>query len=226
MPEPDDELSDVFPEAALFVDDGEDAPSTSNGSSSGTYDVPTVEDVPSTERAPQHARTGPRTPLTDLIALVWSGAGTVLQRSDPVNVPVGRVLRFQAPIAGVRIDALISGTVVDRFLQPFAKHVDSAQGVGELVALPLMVAAYTRNPEIGFVIEPILRQVIEAQLLDMAPMLKKQAAKTRKAAESIGDLTETFDLQPGENPVDAVLAMWFAAPDGYTPPEPQTEQEP
>jgi hypothetical protein len=150
-----------------------------------------------------------RTPIADLVALAWGGVGTALVQTG-ADVPVGRVLQFEAPLAGKKIDELIAGTWLDTVLQPFAKQADKIEGLGAIVLFPLLVGAYERNQTIGPMVEPVLRQVVRATLTDMAPMLKKRQTDEKKAAAAIADLNDVFDIEPGEDPIQAILAAIFA----------------
>lgn len=182
----------------------------------------TVEDEREKPPVPKHGER--RTPLADLLQFGWGGLGTALIQTG-ADVPVGRVLQFQAPLAAKKLDEFLAGTWIDSLLQPLAKRADAVEGIGVLFAFPIAIAIYERNTELAPVMEPILRQVITATLIDMAPVLKKNAADTRKAAAAIADVTEAFEIPKGGDPIAYVLQSIFAPPPEYED-VPQPEQEP
>lgn len=168
------------------------------------------------------ASLGKREPLTDLVTFVWGGIGMALVQSH-ADPPVGRVMQFQAPLAGRKFDQLIAGTWLDALLQPLAKQADKIEGLGALVMFPLLVGAYERNPALEPIVAPILRQVVRSTLVDMAPVLRKQSAEAKKAAETVGNLNDLFDLPPDADPIDAVLMSIFAPPQQTVESETPTE---
>lgn len=206
----------------------EDPPEKRNGDGTGAEPQPdeagAVFEEPKEPKEPVERRPIPlfgRTSAADLLAFVWTGIGTGLIQSG-ADIPVGRVMQFQAPFAGSQLDKLIAGTWIDNLIQPLVRQAGKAEGMGAVIAMPLLVAAYERNPLLEPVVAPILRQVVEYTLVDMAPVLQEKSKKTRRAAKAVSDLSEVFELQAGEDPVDAVLASIFAPmPDMQPPPEPE-----
>jgi hypothetical protein len=79
----------------------------------------------------------PRVPVDHLVAEFWALLGGVAQR---VDVPVGRCLSMQAPVAGLIMEDIVKGTMVDRALQPLARVEDKAKAAGALILPPLLVA--------------------------------------------------------------------------------------
>jgi len=196
-----DELDD-----ALFGDDVSDDASDEAIPTERVY-VDEVIDPEKEEKAPTK-KAGPRTSASSLITLVWGGMGTMLIRSE-TDVAVGRVLQFQAPLAGNKIDELIANTWVDTVLQPFVKQAEKVEGLGAIVLFPLLVGAYERNPAIGPMIESILSEVVSETLTAMAPVIKKKQAKEKAAAKSLQGLNEALNIPKDANPIDAVLASIF-----------------
>lgn len=211
----------------ITVDAGEnvfddDSPLSERAPSDSLYDGPTDgdSDAESKEKAPKRS-TGPRASASQLVTLAWGGVGTMLERSgtDPA---VGRVLQFQAPLAGERIDDLIKGTWIDSLVQPFVKQADKLEGLGTLILFPVLIGAYERNPAIGGAIEGILRDVVTETLIELAPVIKKRTEKAKRAAKSMASINADLGIDPDENPVDAILAQIFAPPPAppENPPEP------
>lgn len=148
----------------------------------------------------------------------WTGVGAGLVRSG-YDIPVGNCLQFQAPIVGGILDEAVEGTLLDTVvLQRLAGSGERLKKVTSVLAMPVLVAMYERNPGAGPVLEPLLRQVIREHIVAMAPVIKKQKRDEeayRKALIDIGmadEDGETYD------PIDAVLERIFPP----RPPDPET----
>lgn len=127
-----------------------------------------------------------RVSLAPIGSQVWAMAGMGLQMSGK-DIPVGRVLEFQAPAAGPILDAAIKGTFLDKALQPLARSGAKGQALGALVMPPLLVAVIERNPASYNALAPILKVCIYQYMVEMAPVLKAQQRKEREIAEVMGD---------------------------------------
>lgn len=179
------------------------------------------------ETPPKRIRSvGTRHTTEGFFTLVYGGVGTALVHTG-TDIPVGRVLQFQAPVAGSRIDEIIAGSWLDKMLQPIVRYQDKAEGAASLLLLPLLVGAYERAPQLaGFpMFEQILRKTVETSLLDMAPILKKQAADKKRAARTVSDLSGLgaelgLDGEAMQDPVGAIIGGFF-----YTPEEPIATEE-
>lgn len=178
------------------------------------------KDEPSRKEARPQVVKG-RESAANIITLAWGGIGAMLMQTG-VDVPVGRTLQFQAPIAGAKFDALLAGTFLDEWLQPFIRQSEKVEGVGSLIMFPLLVGLYERSEEWGAVLEPILREVIAQNLVQMAPVIRKRKNDQRAAARAMKDITEAFgdDLPKGADPVQMILQNIFAPPPNYQPPPP------
>jgi hypothetical protein len=80
----------------------------------------------------------PRIPVDRLIERGWDVLARMFQ---PVNLPVSRVLAFQAPVAGVMLEDVVKGTIVDLVLQPIARAEAKLEVVGALAGPPAIVLA-------------------------------------------------------------------------------------
>lgn len=163
------------------------------------------------ERKPEQIKR--RTSAAEILSMAVAGIGTYLQSSGR-DVPVGRALAFEAPLAGVRLDAMIAGTVIDRILQPFVSKAELAEELGALIALPVLIGLYERHPEMGPMLDMPIHQVIRQVLLQTAPLLKKQQREEKAAVKTLEDVNEAFQMPPGMNPVDAVFFGFFMEQQG------------
>lgn len=169
-----------------------------------------VEDERRTETPPRPTSVG-RTPLNELVSLLWGGVGSILQQSE-IDIPAGRAMVFQADVAGSKLEELMKGTFVDRLLQPFAKKMESGTDAGAVLLFPVLVSVYWRKPHLAPAITPMLRTVISTNIVEMAPVLKKKARNEQKAAEALAELSDAFQLEEGQDPIQAVFESLFAAP--------------
>lgn len=184
--------------------------SVGNGSS---YDAPAAEGG----RKAKAPRAAARVNTSDIGSLVWGGLGAGLEKTG-IDVPVGRCMKFQAPMAGAILDEWWARTWFDRIvLQRIAPRMDDTEKLGALLLLPVLVAVAERSPE-GQAFGPLLGQVIQANLVHMAPVVKKQRADAKKLADAMRDLD--MGLPEGVDPIQAIADMIFAPPPGVPTDEP------
>ena len=87
------------------------------------------------------AKAKPKHPRVSLDRFIERGWSTLARIAQPVNLPVSRVLAFQAPVAGVMLEDVVKGTVVDLILQPIARTEAKLEIAGALAGPPLLVLA-------------------------------------------------------------------------------------
>ena len=176
-----------------------------------------VTDTP-TEAKPQRVKSYPRHSTSDFFTLVYGSVGGVLT-STGADIPVGRVLQFQAPIAGPKLEEFVKYTWLDKLLQPLVRSQEAVEGVGSLLALPLMVGLIERNPNVMSlpIVEQILRRTVESTLTDLVPQMKKQMRDRQKTAKAFSELHELgdelgWDKEDMADPIAAVIRTFFAPP--------------
>lgn len=153
---------------------------------------------------------GRRKSAASLITGLWGGAGTLMANSG-YNVPVGRTLKFQAPLAGTRLDDMLAHTWLDRFLQPLIGNVELMEGIGAIVAMPLLVGAINKNnaliqaPFVGDIFE----QIVMASLEEMVPIEKAKKNRRKKSVKAMAELTEVFEFSEDVDPVEQIFNMIF-----------------
>ena len=170
------------------------------------------------QRAPRRVARPPRLsharkPLGSALGQGVSLLGVGLQMSGR-DVPVGRALMFEGPVAGDKLDAILAGTFIDRMLQPLARAGGSAKDLGSILALPIIVGVIERRPNLW----PMLQGVLASLVTDLAIEL----AKSEQAAEM--RIHEAAKVDPkiqqrAEELMQAILES-MAPPDGTQPPAP------
>jgi hypothetical protein len=88
------------------------------------------------KKKPKH----PRVPVDDLICSAWR----IMARIAP-GVPLQRVFRVQAPVAGALLEDVVRDTVVDRFMQPVARLQMGGKTAVALAGPPMLVLAITMH---------------------------------------------------------------------------------
>lgn len=94
------------------------------------------ERVTAAKGKPGAKKKHPRVPVDRLISRAWDMMGGLASR---VDVPLGRCLQMQAPVAGLIMEDIVKGTFADRALQPVARAEDKAEKGLALIGPPLCV---------------------------------------------------------------------------------------
>jgi hypothetical protein len=125
--------------------------------------------------------------------------------------PLGRCLSMQSPVAGLVMEDIVAGTMVDRALQPIARAEQRSEKVLALFGPPLIVAALQsaqglpdqqRAMREAFLV-PMLR---EAMVLGVDVAADKIKVKAERDAE----------MGPAYAQADELIAMIFNPPSAYT----------
>jgi len=138
----------------------------------------------------------PRVPVDDLIAGVWRGLAG-FARPLPAT---SRLLKIQAPVAGVILEDTVRGTVVDKWMQPLARTTKGAEAMFALLGPPIMVTAIQLQPDSAPFILPVLRESMLTWCKVAGP---RMAAAMKREIE--------FEAEFGSS-VDELLAFLFADP--------------
>ena len=180
---------------------------SSNGSETYTQPEEKPEEVKPT---PHYPRANGR----DLFSWAARALGTVLIQSGK-DVPVGRVVSFQAPITGKRIDSLIANTWIDTLLQPLFRKSAELEGFATIVALPLAVASMERSPAMAPMIAQAMRPLVYATFDELAPLLREEKRADRRKYRTVADDPEykaLFGLDRDDDPFEAFMTSIFPTP--------------
>jgi len=166
----------------------------------------------------------------NLISTVLFAGGGVLV-SKQIDPPVGRCVQLEAPLAAREIDKVIAGTFLDRILQPIFRKGDQLEGLGAIIALPVMVGLYERKPHLAPILEEQMKQTLENVMLDVVPLMTRQKAKFRRTARQMSDVHEAFNIPLTEegpdgkkhkvDPANYIFANWVFQDAQNLPPEPE-----
>lgn len=198
----------------------------------GKKEIPAGGILPATkEKRPKVTKPmGKRQSGADTLSDIWSGLGGLAMRTG-THAPLGRCLKYQAPVAGEMLDEALKGSIVDKMIvQPITKARGRFDLIGAVFGPPMLVLALERNPDQYEILMPLLESSIRNSLPLMVPAIKKVKEKEAKAAEVAAELFP--DLAEGEDPVRYVIEMMFAGwvpskvtdappPDAGAPAEPE-----
>lgn len=150
--------------------------------------------------APKVRANKPRRGVDRIIERVWDMVGRVIQ---PVNLPVARVMAVQAPVAGMLLEDIIKGTVVDSLLQPIIRVEEKAELAFALIGPPLLVGLLTsgRGQQLAPVLVPALKESLRVWLEVAGP--KIEAARVREE-----EFAEKYGAQ-----IDVLIESFFAVPE-------------
>jgi hypothetical protein len=212
----------------LAADEGWDLPDEADSGDSMEADEPSVpmqaEKAPRTARSDRKARRarpvgerllGPRRTagkakprhkrisVDHLISRTWEG---VARFAAPMSLPLSRCLQVQSPVAGMILEEIVQGTVVDRALQPIARAEEKAEKVLALVGPPLLVLALEQTammpPQ-----QAAMRQALIMPLLKESLRMWLQVAgpKVEEAARRESDYQQQYGMT-----IDAMIELFFA----------------
>lgn len=140
---------------------------------------------------------------------IWNGVGLILTNTG-IDAPVGRVLQFESGMAGVALDKMIDGTMLDRLIQPMLGKKSDGQLLLALVGLPLIVGAMERNQETADQLAPLARMAMIAMLPNMVTAMKDAKKAEDKLAADLALLAPTLGIPEGTPiTVDDILAYLF-----------------
>jgi hypothetical protein len=141
----------------------------------------------------------PRVPVDDLIAGVWRAAAGFL---TPLPA-TARVMKFQAPVAGLLLEDAVKDSAVDRLLQPLARAGKTGEAMFVLAGPPLMVAAIETDPRRAPFIMPVLRESLLRWCAVAGPKMTDAMKREREFEELYGQsVDEMMILLFGDGQAD------------------------
>lgn len=155
---------------------------------------------------PKHRRVS----LEDLASGVWAALGQGAKAYG--LVPTGRMLQLQAPVAGMVLEDVLRGTVVDRLAQPLARGGEGAKELAALFGMPMLTTMVTVRPELLPVLAPVMKRLMRDWAILAGPRIKAREKRERKALEALGVDEEGLDEM-----VDGWLSVIFAEPGAESP---------
>jgi hypothetical protein len=158
---------------------------------------------------PQHRRVS----IEGIVSSAW-GLGAMLLCRSPQSLPMARVLDMQAPVAGIIVNDVARGTVVDKVLQPFARAGASGEKAMALIGPPLLVGIISANPGTYPVLKPVLKASLMSWMEISAPAMKKAEQRAARWKEEFGGVD-----------IDSMIEALFAVPPEMFSEQPSPDEE-
>jgi hypothetical protein len=119
---------------------------------------------------------------------------------------------IQAPVAGMILDDMAKGTVVDRLAQPLARFAENSGEAWGLVGPPLLVAVIERIGPAPALVE-MLRDSLKEWIAVAGPAMARQRARERKVLESAQAFAQDGErIESVDQLIDELLGQIFAMP--------------
>jgi hypothetical protein len=145
-------------------------------------------------RKKRKAPARPRVPVDAVITRAWQ----IMANCARPLPATSRLLRIQAPVAGVILEETVRGTLADRLLQPIARIETQGEAAFALAGPIICVAMLERSPGAAPLVMPVLREAMLAWVRVAGPKMKEALARETE-----------FEEMHGAS-VDAMLAFIFA----------------
>lgn len=160
----------------------------------------------------------PRVPVEDLIGAAWRLMASVARPVPPLH----RTLRVQAPVAGALLEDAVRDTVVDVFLQPFARLQNGGKALAALLGPPMIVtalsvhlqrAALSGTPANALLLETGREALRESLMIWMdvaGPKFQQAMEREAEFEEKYGKRVDDFIdwlMSPPPDPGDAAAAQ-------------------
>jgi hypothetical protein len=162
------------------------------------------------DNKPVRTYSGKRVPISGIFTFAWGSAGALAERTE-VDIPVGRIMQFQAPVAGEKFDELIAGTWLDKIIQPFLGKGENGKEIAAILAFPLVVGLVERQPD-NPILAGIGMQMLKTNIRAAAPYFKEQAKEAKQDVAAMADISEIFEIPDGEDPLTYIWQQIFAVP--------------
>lgn len=118
--------------------------------------------------------------------VAWAalGYGVQLRVPEPIGPPVGRVMQFQGPDAGPRLERLL-GKLVDKmpFIKALGKETEMGRDIAALLGPPLLTAAFASGQLPAGVFEPLFAVI-------MRPIIAQAMEATKAQATTITEMSQ------------------------------------
>lgn len=129
------------------------------------------------------AKARARVSTEKLLSWVWSTAASAASNFNPA---LGRVLEFQAPVAGMVLEDKVRNSIIDKGLQPFARTFDGGNTAMALIGPPILIQALTMRPERAPQIIPMLRASLRAWVTVAGDKLEAQVSENKEFEDKYG----------------------------------------
>lgn len=180
------------------------------------------QDPKAKAKAKSKAKPKPRISLENFTARAWSTLGRMASSISPAT---GNCLQAQAAMAGVLLEDVAQGTIVDRLLQGPARAEDKLDKVAALVLPPVVVFAIEQNQAAVAMGAKTVQQGAMRQAMLM-PVLRESLRIGLEVSEAYADQIKARlekEQRYGQE-IDDIIALIFGQVDANAEqPEPERE---
>lgn len=156
-----------------------------------------------TPRAERPTSASVRT-LRGAVSLGWLGLGVACEhwgRPEHVARPVGRVLQFEAAVAGPRIESALRKTPAWKPIMAILNQVSPWADLAPLIGPPVLVGLMSWQPRL----RPVLANVLVSLLVPVLSEAEKTASEQMEAVAALGNFTEE-NISRAQDLVAAILS--------------------
>lgn len=159
-------------------------------------------------REPERKRPGPkrkRVTLENLGGALWGIGAKIVTALGEQYLPVSRMMTFESPVAGMVVEDLARGTVVDRMLQPLARLMESGSEGAALIGLPLAAGIVGRYPQSYPAVRPVMAGMMRSYITVAGPKLRELRLREERFAKEMEAWSAEFGMT-----IDDILDSVFA----------------
>jgi hypothetical protein len=169
---------------------------------------------PAAAGEPKPPRQRKRVSLEFLSSMAWQGiAAVVANMAGPQYAPVGMMMAFQGPVAGMIIEDMAKDTVADRVMQPIARVLQPGGQFATLIGMPLGTAMVCKYPHMYPRIRPLLAEGMKEWVTLAGPKLRERRRKAEKFAEEMATFQEEFGVTVDELLDDVFKPLFVPTPE-------------
>lgn len=155
--------------------------------------------------------------FTGMLSMAWMALGIGVSTQDRVRPditgPVGRVLQFQAPVAGPRIKNALAKTPAWKPILAMMRHVGPWTDLAPLIGPPILVGLIAWKPAIERNVMPFLLPLMMPLVQEVEEMAEEQAAligsieeMQERAAKALAALGEIIGSDATNSPNGSVAS--------------------
>lgn len=151
------------------------------------------------------------------------GAGIVARTG---YVPMSRAMVWSSPVAGEIIEEATKGTLIDKGVQPLVRNAEKWSDLFDLIGFWGAIGLAQAQPEKAPMAMMFARKRLVNLLPKIAANIAKQKKKERAAAQALADIMPELrddlieiGLDPDGDPIEGMLKLLFAPPEGMTMPQ-------
>lgn len=134
----------------------------------------------------------PRVSVADLITGGW---WLLSKACEPVSSPMANMLKLEAPVAGMLLDDIVKGSLIDKALQPLARTEESGKVFAALGLPPILAMLIDKNPGMADNLLPILRKSLQWHVELAGPKVQEMLIREMEFEATYGAAVDEMILK-------------------------------